>query len=259
VADPRIKAVSFTGGVPGGREIAAVSAPLFRPCQLELGGNNPLIVLPDADLDTAARMGAELLTTLNGQWCRALGRLIVPATRAGEVTEAIGKRLEALRMGPPLDRATELGPLVHSRHARGVRAALEGRAHRAYGTPPDRGNYLAPALLAEDLAEEVFGPVAGVVTYDSVEDVARLANAGPYGLEAYVCGADTEFALAVARRIRAGEVKVNGSSVMSLDLMTPRPAWGVSGLGEEGTAETLRFFTGARVVGVEGRFALHTS
>ncbi|WP_040816428.1 aldehyde dehydrogenase family protein [Nocardia concava] len=259
VADPRIKAVSFTGGVPGGREIATVSAPLFRPCQLELGGNNPLIVLPDADLDTAARMGAELLTTLNGQWCRALGRLIVPAARADEVTEAIGKRLEALRMGSPLDRATELGPLVHSRHVRTVRAALEGREHRSFGTPPESGNYVAPALLADDLGEEVFGPVAGVLAYDSVEDVVRLANAGPYGLEAYVCGTDTEFALAVARRIRAGEVKVNGSSIMSLDLMTPRPAWGVSGLGEEGTAETLRFFTGARVVGVEGRFALHTS
>ncbi|MET9490726.1 aldehyde dehydrogenase family protein [Nocardia sp. NPDC006630] len=259
VADPRIKAVSFTGGVVGGRAVATASAPLFRPCQLELGGNNPLIVLPDADLDTAARMGAELLTTLNGQWCRALGRLILPSDRAAELTEAIGKRLESLRMGSPLDPDTEFGPLVHSRHVQALRSGIAGRECRSFGVTPEAGNYFAPTLLDDDLADEVFGPVAGVATYDSVEDVARLANAVPYGLEAYVCGTDTEFALAIARRIRAGEVKVNGSSVMSLNLMTPRPAWGISGLGEEGTAETLRFFTGARVVGVEGRFALHTA
>ncbi|WP_306362278.1 aldehyde dehydrogenase [Nocardia sp. CC227C] len=258
VADPRVKAVSFTGGLPGGRSIATVSAPLLRPCQLELGGNNPLVVLPDADLDTAARMAAELLTTLNGQWCRALGRLILPAERAAEILDATGKRLAALRIGPPLDRETEFGPLIHSRHVHRVRAALAGRRFHAFGTLPGGGNYLEPALLAGDLADEVFGPVAGTVTYDSVEEAVRLANAVPYGLEGYVCGGDEELALTVAHRIRAGEVKVNGSSIMSLHLMTPRPAWGLSGLGEEGTTETLRFFTGARVVGVEGRFALHT-
>ncbi|MCM6771933.1 aldehyde dehydrogenase family protein [Nocardia sp. CDC159] len=258
VSDPRIKAVSFTGGLGGGRSVAAASAPLFRPCQLELGGNNPLVVLPDADLDTAARMAAELLTTLNGQWCRALGRLIVPADRRAELLEAIGKRLETLRVGPPLDPETEFGPLIHSRQVRTVRAALDP-GHRSFGIPRDSGNYFPPTLLGSDLADEVFGPVAGVVAYETVEQAVALANAVPYGLEGYVCGADEEFALTVARGIRAGEVKVNGSSIMSLHLMTPRPAWGLSGLGEEGTAETLRFFTGARVVGVEGRFALHTS
>ncbi|MCX4096872.1 aldehyde dehydrogenase family protein [Nocardia sp. alder85J] len=259
VDDPRIKAVSFTGGVAGGRAVATASAPLFRPCQLELGGNNPLVVLPDADTDTAARVAAELLTTLNGQWCRALGRLILPAARAPELLEAIGKRLEALRVGPPLDEHTEFGPLVRSRHAAAIRAAVAQRPHRDFGTVPETGNYVTPTLLEGDLADEIFGPVAGVVTYERPEDIVQLADAVPYGLEGYVCGADTEFALAVARGIRAGEVKVNGSSIMSLHLMTPRPAWGVSGLGEEGTAETLRFFTGARVVGIEGRFALHTS
>lgn len=259
VADPRIRAVSFTGGLTGGRSIATVSAPLLRPCQLELGGNNPLVVLPDADLDTAARMATELLTTLNGQWCRALGRLILPADRADEIVEAIGKRLDALRIGPPLDRETEFGPLIHSRHVDTIRNALSGRRFRSFADLPGTGNYFAPTLLGDDLADEIFGPVAGTATYDSVEEAVRLANAVPYGLEGYVCGTDEELALSVAQQVRAGEVKVNGSSIMSLHLMTPRPAWGWSGLGEEGTAETLRFFTGARVVGVEGRFALHTS
>lgn len=258
-ADPRIKAVSFTGGVAGGRAVAAASAPLFRPAQLELGGNNPLVVLPDADLDTAARIAAELLTTLNGQWCRALGRLIVPADRADELVAAIGERLAALRMGGPLDPDTELGPLIHSRHLRVLRDAVRGRPAKSFGTPPEKGNFFAPTLIRADLPDEVFGPVAGVVTYREVDEAVRLANATPYGLEGYVCGTDTDQALAVAARVRAGEVKVNGSSIMSLHLMTPRPAWGVSGLGDEGTTETLRFFTGARVIGVEGRFALHTS
>lgn len=259
VASSRIKAVSFTGGLGGGRSVATASAEMFRPCQLELGGNNPLVVLPDADLDTAARMAAELLTTLNGQWCRALGRLILPTDRAAELVELIGKRLAALRVGDPLDRLTEFGPLLHSKHVRTVRESYVGRDVRTFGTMPEAGNFLAPALLDGDLLDEVFGPVAGVLTYDQVEEAVALANAVPYGLEGYVCGGDEQQALAVARRIRAGEVKVNGSSIMSLHLMTPRPAWGLSGLGEEGTAETLRFFTGARVVGVEGRFALHSS
>ncbi|MFB8275926.1 aldehyde dehydrogenase family protein [Nocardia colli] len=259
VASPVIKAVSFTGGLAGGRSVATASAGLLRPCQLELGGNNPLVVLPDADFDSATRIAAELLTTLNGQWCRALGRLILPADRAGDLVEGIGKRLAALRIGAPMDPLTEFGPLLHANHVRTVRASFEGRTARTFGDLPPVGNYLAPTLLDGDLTEEVFGPVAGVVTYRDLEDAVTSANAVPYGLEGYVCGADEQQALSVARRIRAGEVKVNGSSIMSLHLMTPRPAWGLSGLGEEGTAETLRFFTGARVVGVEGSFALHTS
>ncbi|MGW4368898.1 aldehyde dehydrogenase family protein [Nocardia takedensis] len=259
VADPRIKAVSFTGGLAGGRAVAAASAPLLRPAQLELGGHNPLVVLPDADVETAARMAVDLLTTLNGQWCRALGRLILPVDLAPAILAAMGERLRALVIGPPLDPGTDFGPQIHSRHVASLRAAVAGLPARSYGEIPEPGNYLAPTLVEQDLPEEVFGPISAVLTYGADEDPVPLANAVPYGLEGYVCGTDTERALAVARRIRAGEVKVNGSSIMSLHLMTPRPAWGLSGIGEEGTTETLRFFTGARVVGVEGRFALHTS
>ena len=94
-------------------------------------------------------------------------------------------------------------------------------------------------------------------TYATEDEALALANGTPYGLEGYVLGEDLDRALAFARKVRAGEVKVNGSSIMSLHLMSPRPAWGLSGLGEEGTVETIRVFTGARVVGVEGGFALH--
>jgi len=96
-----------------------------------------------------------------------------------------------------------------------------------------------------------------VHTYETEAEALALANGTPFGLEGYVVGTDADRALALARKVRAGEVKVNGSTIMSLHLMTPRPAWGFSGLGEEGTVETIRIFTGARVVGVEGMTALH--
>ncbi|NKZ07597.1 aldehyde dehydrogenase family protein [Actinomadura latina] len=262
--DPRIRAVSFTGGPAGGRSVAAACAAGIKPVQLELGGSNPLIVMPDADPDRAARAAVDLLTTLNGQWCRALGRLIVPEALQDALLDAIGERLAALRAGPPLDEDTDLGPLVHSRHRALVTAQRDALGGRLLSPTkvPDRGNYLAPALVTgvdpAAATEEIFGPVATVHPYRTLDEAVALANGTAYGLEGYVAGTGEDAALAVAWRVRAGEVKVNGSSVMSLHLFAPRPAWGASGLGEEGTAETLRFFTNPRVVGVEDGFALHS-
>ncbi|MEU8243085.1 aldehyde dehydrogenase family protein [Actinoplanes missouriensis] len=263
VGDPRIRAVSFTGGLGGGRAVAAACAYDIKPVQLELGGNNALIVMPDADEDAAARAAADLLTTLNGQWCRALGRLIVPAGREQALVDAILRRVETLVTGDPADEATDYGPLIHSGHRATVikaRDGLGGTVHEAALDGP--GNTLAPALVTgadpADTVDEIFGPVAAVHGYRDLDEAVRLANGTRYGLEGYVIGADEEQALATARRVRAGEVKVNGSSIMSLHLFTPRPAWGISGYSEEGTAETLLFFTNPRVVGVEGGFALHS-
>ncbi|MDD9350397.1 aldehyde dehydrogenase family protein [Mumia sp.] len=266
VTDPRIRAVSFTGGAAGGRAVAVACAENLSALQLELGGNNPLVVMPDADPEVAARAAVDLLTTLNGQWCRALGRLVLPEASADAIMALALERLAALKAGDPLDESSDLGPIVHSVHLARLEGALAslqaagGEIHRAT-TLPDAGNYLAPALVTgvapEDAVEEVFGPIATVHTYADEAEALAIANGTAYGLEGYVVGTDTERALAFARRVRAGEVKVNGSSIMSLHLMTPRPAWGMSGLGEEGTIETIRCFTGARVVGVEGSFALH--
>lgn len=267
VNDQRIRAVSFTGGLRAGREIAAACAANFTALQLELGGNNPLVIMPDADVADAARRAADLLTTLNGQWCRALGRLVVPAALADDVVAEIGARLADLSAGDPLDAATDIGPIVHSGHLAQLRAGIDervaagGTAHSTTKLPDGPGNFFAPTLITEvpsaAAREELFGPVATVHTYETVDEAVALANDTPFGLEGYVVGTDTEAALAVARQVRAGEVKVNGSTIMSLHLMTPRPAWGLSGMGEEGTVETIRIFTGARVVGVEGGYALH--
>ncbi|GAA4368324.1 aldehyde dehydrogenase family protein [Nocardioides caricicola] len=267
VRDARIRAVSFTGGALGGKAVAAACAEDFTALQLELGGNNPLVIMPDADPAAAARAAADLLTTLNGQWCRALGRLVLPAAIADEVLGLTLERLAALNVGDPLDPETDLGPIVHSGHLARLREEIADRegaggvAHASTPLPGGPGAFLAPTLLtgvpSDAATEEVFGPVATVHTYETEAEALALANGTPFGLEGYVVGTDTDRALALARKVRAGEVKVNGSTIMSLHLMSPRPAWGFSGLGEEGTVETIRIFTGARVVGVEGMSALH--
>ncbi|MEU4171415.1 aldehyde dehydrogenase [Streptomyces sp. NPDC026665] len=260
VADERVRVVSFTGGTEAGREIGAVCGRALKPVQLELGGNNPLLVLPGADPATAGRMAAELLTALNGQWCRALGRLILPADLAPEVLDAAGRELAALRAGGPLAPGTGFGPLAHSRHhavltARVRELTSAGAKAHAWTDVPARGSHFAPLLVTgapeEATRREMFGPVAAVHTYEREEEALYLANSTGYGLEGYVCSADPDDGLRVAARIAAGEVKVNGSSVMSLHLDTPRPAWGASGLVDEGSAETLLHFTGSRVTGVE--------
>ncbi len=261
VTDPRVRAVSFTGGLRGGREIAAACAPDFKPAQLELGGNNALLVMPDCDPTRAAAGVVDLMTSLNGQWCRALGRLLLPEDRAAEILDAALAALAEVAVGSSLDPASAMGPMIHSGHLAMLRrriGELEGHGGTAHATTPlpsGPGNWLAPTLVTgvdpAHTTDEIFGPVAAVHTYRSTDEAVVLANGTPFGLEGYVFGEDEDAALAVARRVRAGGVKVNGSSVMSLHLFAPRPAWGLSGFAEEGTAETLRFFCGAQVVGVE--------
>ncbi len=260
--DRRIRSVSFTGGLKVGREIAQACAWDFKPAQLELGGNNPVIVLEDADLDEAAQGVVALLTTLNGQWCRALGRLIVHKTVQDALLERVMGLLADLKIGSSLEYESQMGPMVHSQHKHkieGQRDALLAKGAKALSAsrlPDAVGNFIAPTLLIgadpADTQDEIFGPVGVVHSFTTDDEALALANGTPYGLEGYVFAGDEERGLALARQVRAGGVKVNGSSMISLHLMAPRPAWGWSGFSEEGTAETYRFFMGTRVVGVEG-------
>ncbi len=261
MADDRVAAVSFTGGIEGGRAVAHACAEGLKPAQLELGGHSPLVVMPDASAEAAAEAARGLLTTINGQWCRGLGRLILPATRRDELFEAIVAALSDVTVGDPLDPANDMGPICHSEHVATIESQLDALRSAGGSTvttavvPDAPGNWMSPTLVTGlDVAatdNEIFGPVASVLAYDSVESAVTMANQTRYGLEAYVVGSDEDEAMAVGRRIRAGGVKVNGVSPISLNLMAPRPAFGVSGLAEEGTVETILFFGGNRVVGVE--------
>lgn len=263
VSDPRVRAVSFTGGLQGGRAVAAACAPDFKSLQLELGGNNAMLVLPDADLDRVAEGVVAGLTTLNGQWCRALGRLIVPAHLAETVVQAALEKLAAVRLGHAYATDTQMGPLANAaHHARVVQAVQDlqakgGTAHASTPLPDLGGYFCAPTLItgvaADQTLEEIFGPVATVHPYTTEAEAIALANQTPYGLGGYVYGADEDHALVVARQLNTGGVKVNGVSLLELNVDAPRPAWGLSGLGEEGTLETFDVFCGKSVVGVAAR------
>ncbi len=260
VGDARIRAISFTGGTAGGRVIAQACARDFKPTQLELGGNNPLVVFEDADLEQAAIGITYGLTNLNAQWCRALGRILVHQSVKDELLERVVHELSGINLGHSLDERSDMGPLIHEQQydsvlAEVVRLQSIG-GHAIQPTPlPDLEGYFVPPTLVDgcapaDTVEEIFGPVATVHSFDSEAQALELANGTPYGLAAYVYSRDEQRAFAFGRRIRTGGVKINGYSLLSLSGSAPRGAWGLSGLGEEGTAESIDFFTGARVVGV---------
>lgn len=259
VGDPRIAAVSFTGGLDAGRAVAAACAHQVKPAQLELGGNNPLIILPGSDLAVAVDGIIAALTTLNGQWCRALGRLIVHESMLEDVIETTMNRLAALNLGSSSQNQTEMGPLVHQAHKEFVETAIEsyrekgGDVLQSTPLPELKGWFVPPTLITNvdhaEAHEEIFGPVATVHSYTNVDDAIAMANAAPYGLAAYVFGIRNQ-AYQVARELEAGMIKVNSVTLFSPHPSTPRPAWKLSGQGDEGTRETFEFFRGSRVIGV---------
>ena len=266
--DHRVKAVSFTGGVGGGRAVALACAEDFKPAQLELGGNNALIVLDGADLDKVAEGIVYGLANLNGQWCRALGRVLVPRNLKTTLLDKVLLQLAEVKLGSSMDETSQMGPQAHQRQYEDVLRAIDtlkyqgGTVHAVTAMPELSGYFVPPTLIdgckPEDTLHENFGPVAVLHTYSTEAEAIQLANAPPYGLAGYVYGPE-ENALRFATNMRTGGVKVNGYSLLSLRPDFPRGAWGLSGLGEEGGWESIRFFTGARVVGVSPQDRLGTS
>lgn len=261
VRDERTRCVSFTGGAVAGAAIGKVCGEQIKPVQLELGGNNPMLVLPGADLDQAAAAIVTGLTTMNAQWCRALGRILVHQDLSEALLGKVKPLLAAVRLGASSDEQAQMGPLVHRGHQQHVQQAID--RFRSQGAdilqptavPASQGFYLPPTLvlgLSPELTlDEVFGPVACWHTFASDEEASRLANQTPFGLAAYVFG-EPEHAWQLARTIRTGGIKINAISLLNLNPMAPRPAWGKSGLGDEGVVETFEFFRGTRVIGVAG-------
>jgi acyl-CoA reductase-like NAD-dependent aldehyde dehydrogenase len=257
--DSRVRAVSFTGGLSGGRAVMAACANDFKPAQLELGGNNALVVLEGADIDAAATAIVFGLGNLNGQWCRALGRVIVARPLKTALIDAVMDKLAAVSLGSSMDEVSQMGPQAHKRQFDDVHRAIEALTDKGATVlsttkmPRLDGYFVAPTLLdgcdPSDTLHEIFGPVAAIHGFDTEAEALGLANGPPFGLAGYVFGPE-DAALAFAREMQTGGVKVNGYSLMALNGDFPRGAWKLSGLGEEGRRETVRFFTGARVVGV---------
>lgn len=262
VSDARTRVVSFTGGPLGGRAVAEACARNMTPVQLELGGNNAFVVLKGADIEKAAEGLVQGLTTMNGQWCRAIGRVVAHRDVIGALREATLARFKTLKLGSSMDADSQMGPMAHEVHMRHVRAGLDrlrragGTLHHSTDMPRLKGWFVPPTLVSgvsmADAQEEIFGPVATMHAFETTEQAIDLANDSPFGLAGYVFG-DEQEALEVAPQLRTGGIKVNGVSVMSLHHDLPRPAWGISGMGDEGSVATFEHFRGSRVFGVAGR------
>jgi aldehyde dehydrogenase (NAD+) len=247
VTHPLVSVVSLTGSVGSGARVAALAAPGIKRVCLELGGKSPNLVLDDADLEVVIPSAIEQAFFNSGQACNALSRLLVPRHRLDEVEERLVAGARALRVGDPFDDRVHLGPLISARQRDGVRghirAAMDDGARLLTGgpeAPPGlaRGYYQVPTVFSEVTPamrlgrEEVFGPVLAVQPYADEDDAVAIANSTAYGLSGGVWSADAERARGVARRIRSGQVKVNGARTREY-LDTPFGGYGLSGLGRE--------------------------
>ncbi|NGN94781.1 aldehyde dehydrogenase [Nocardioides sp. KC13] len=260
-ADPRIKIVSFTGGPGAGRAIARAAAEDFKVLQLELGGNNPVIVLDDADVDVTADGILDGMTKLNGQWCEGPGKILAHRSQVGPLLDALTERISKLGVGHSLDDDTHVGPISNGPHFQTLQTRIDGlrelgaTIHQPAALPELGGCFLSPTIASgadpDRATAELFGPLVSLHAVDSDEEALRIANAHPSGLDAYVFGTDTDRAIEVGSRIVAGEVRVNGAKVADLGDDSAQSFWGPAGIGGHGPAESVRVFCGDRVVGVD--------
>lgn len=242
IVHPEVDMVSFTGSTRAGQRIAALAGQDIKRVALELGGKSAAVVLPGADLAAAvkATLGGCFLNS--GQTCSAPTRLLVPRSQAGQAARLAGELAPAWAMGDPGSPGTRLGPLVSGAQRDKVRAmveaALAAGAQRVTGDVPlpPHGFFFPPTVLDQvtpDMPiarEEVFGPVLVLMPYDSVDEAVAIANGTDYGLAATMWAATPAAALPVARRLRAGQVDINGAP---FNPQAPFGGFKRSGIGRE--------------------------
>ena len=246
VTDPRVGIVSFTGSTRTGARIAELAAPGITRTTLELGGKSASVVLDDADLGQAVSASLRGCLINNGQTCAALTRLVVPRSRLAEVEQLLVDAVAQLVTGDPRDEATDVGPVASAAQRERVLGHIEDAlaqgAVLVAGGPgpvdgaPAGGHYVRPTVLRVQphlriAREEVFGPVLCVVAVDSEEEAVAVANDTDYGLSGAVWSGDPDRALAVARRLRTGQVAVNGGA---FNISAPFGGYKRSGYGREG-------------------------
>ncbi|KQS64276.1 aldehyde dehydrogenase family protein [Modestobacter sp. Leaf380] len=240
---PGVDMVSFTGSTAAGRAVGAAAAQTVKRTSLELGGKSASIVLPDADLERAARWNVGRCFVNTGQSCHAPSRLLVHESQLAEVTDVLVEEAGRFRLGDPMDPGTTMGPLVSAAQYASVRSHVQtaldegavlvtGGLERPAGL--DRGWFVQPTVftgVTPDMTvarEEVFGPVLAVLSYRDEAEALQIANDSPYGLGGYVWGGSRETARRVVNGLRAGRVSYNGAAT---DSHTPMGGYKQSGTG----------------------------
>jgi acyl-CoA reductase-like NAD-dependent aldehyde dehydrogenase len=244
VSHPDVDMVSFTGSLAAGRRVAALAGDGIKKVTLELGGKSAFVVLDDAPFEKAIPAGVNNCMQNSGQTCSAWTRMLVPRARQAEAIELAKAQIAKLTLGDPFDPKTRLGPLA-SAHQRDTvlgyieKGKEEGAELVAGGDRPaafSKGFYVEPTIFANVdnrmhiAQEEIFGPVLSIIPYDDEDDAVRVANDSIYGLAGGVWAGNSERAMQVARRLRTGQVDINGGRFNHL---APFGGYKKSGIGRE--------------------------
>ena len=250
---PHIDMISFTGSTRGGIAVACAAAPTVKRVTQELGGKSAHVILEDADIPRAVTQGVQACFRNSGQSCNAPTRMLVPSSKTNEVVAVAKRTAEATVVGLPSSDGSHIGPLANRQQFEKVQQliniGIEEGADLVAGGPgrPEgwaTGYFVKPTVFASvrtDMTiarEEIFGPVLSIMTYDDEEDAIQIANDTVYGLSAYVSSGNSERARSVAKRLRCGNVHVNGARVdFSACFGGYKQSgngreWGVSGLEE---------------------------
>ncbi|HET7508784.1 MAG TPA: aldehyde dehydrogenase family protein [Solirubrobacterales bacterium] len=244
-AHPGVDMVSFTGSTRAGRRVSELASATVKPVAMELGGKSPNVILDDADLAKAVPDGVAKCFLNSGQTCSALTRMLVPRQMLAEAEELAKATAEAFTPGDPFDPSTRLGPLVSDVQRERVRGYIhtgeeEGARLLTGGAEPpeglDRGYFVRPTVFSEVTSEmtigqeEIFGPVLVIQPYEGEDEAIQIANSTEYGLAGGVWSADTDRAIGVAKRIRTGQIEINGGAFNPL---APFGGYGQSGHGRE--------------------------
>jgi len=255
---PKVAHVAFTGGPATARHIVRNSADNLASTSLELGGKSPFIVFADADLESAANAQVAGIFAAAGQSCVAGSRLIVDASVKEQFLAILAAKAAAVRLGPPDDLDTEVGPLCTDRQRQLIESVIdasvaEGAKIVAGGRAPDRpGYYFPPTILdCDDVAAsatstELFGPVLSVVSFDTEEEAVELANSTPFGLASGVFTQNLTRAHRLIKRIHAGVVWVN--TYRAVSPIAPFGGYGMSGHGREGGLAAALDYTRTKTV-----------
>ncbi|MEA2682757.1 MAG: aldehyde dehydrogenase [Chloroflexota bacterium] len=244
-SSPHVDMVSFTGSTAAGKRVSELAANTVKRVALELGGKSANVILDDADLEVAVKRGIQQVMVNSGQSCNAWSRMLVPRSRKAEAEKIAAEAAAATPVGDPTQEGSFVGPLVSKAQHNRVRGYIqkgidEGATVLTGGVEsPDgleRGYYVRPTIFGDvtpDMTiarEEIFGPVVSIIAYDTEDDAVRIANDSIYGLAGAVWSGDGERAKRVARRIRTGQVDINGGG---FNMLAPFGGYKQSGNGRE--------------------------